>query len=114
MPKVATAWKEGTVTTDTTDYYLLSEASEFLITEASDFIILEDSTVTPKESTLWDEITKNATAWSPEPSGTSSAYSTNPTRITEDSLERVTEQGIVRELEDSVEGLKLPTVWDEA
>jgi hypothetical protein len=120
MPKVATAWRDqsgtATATNSSTTDYLTTEASDFITTEASDYLILTTTTMTDKENTLWDDVTKSSTAWKPRGSGTTTVFTTDQYRITENSTEdlRLTESGDFRILQESTVIESIPTEWTDA
>lgn len=120
MPKVATAWRDqsgsSTATVSSTTDYLTTELSDFLTTEASDYLILTETTMTPKESTLWADMTKNSTAWKPGDSGTTTVFTSDQYRSMEASTTdlRITEQGDYRILQETTVTEKSPTAWSEA
>lgn len=120
MPKTATAWRDksgsSTATVSSVTDYLATEAGDFIITEESDFLILNETSMDVKETTLWDVLEKESTNWRPRSSGTTTVFTTDQYRITENSTEdfRITEQGDNRILQESTIIENIPTSWSEA
>jgi len=119
MTKVATAWRDrsgsSTPTTSETTDYLTTEAGDYLTTEAEDYLILTETTMTPKESTLWADMDREATYWRPRNSGDSSVATEDQYRSMEGSATdlRITEQGDYRILQETTITEKTPTEWTD-
>jgi hypothetical protein len=118
MAKAATQWTaaDGTSTVEQTGGgSLLLESGGHLLLQGGGHLLLEDTTVTPKEATLWGVVAvPNATEWrAPDGSSTISDENTGIQRTAQDGTIRTLQDGTIRILEDAAVTPKPPTIWND-